>query len=77
MKKLLFSLLFLSACATENPLKDMRFKTVSSGDYTMASWYKITKPEQPVKMSNILTNHRIICYIPDLLRDTFIYLGRT
>ncbi|MGN1091124.1 MAG: alpha/beta fold hydrolase [Alphaproteobacteria bacterium] len=50
MKKLLFSLLFLSACATENPLKDMRFKTVSSGDYTMASWYKITKPEQPVKI---------------------------
>ena len=50
MKKFLILFLLLSACATENPLKDMRFKTVSSGDYTMASWYKITEPKQPVKI---------------------------
>ena len=44
MKKyLLFGLiLFLSACATENPLKKMdNYRTTSSGDYTMAYWYKI------------------------------------
>ena len=50
MKKLLFLFFLLSACATENPLKDMRFKPVSSGDYTIASWYKITQPQQPVKI---------------------------
>ncbi len=51
MKKFLISiLLFLSACATENPLKDLRFQPVSSGDYTVASWYKITKPTQPLKV---------------------------
>ena len=42
--------LFLSACATENPLKDLRFQPISSGDYTVASWYKITKPGLPLKI---------------------------
>lgn len=51
MKKLfVLFLLFLSACATENPLKDLRFQPISSGNYTVASWYKITKPGEPLKI---------------------------
>ncbi len=40
----------LGACATENPLKDLRFQPISSGNYTVASWYKITKPTLPLKV---------------------------
>lgn len=51
MKKLLFLLMFfVVGCATENPLKDLRFQPISSGDYTVASWYKITKAGQPLKV---------------------------
>ncbi|MBP5535034.1 MAG: alpha/beta fold hydrolase [Alphaproteobacteria bacterium] len=51
MKKLfVLCFLFLAACATENPLKDLRFQPISSGDYTVASWYKITKPGLPLKV---------------------------
>lgn len=52
MKKLLVFVLcfFLGACATENPLKDLRFQPVSSGDYTIASWYKIKKPKEVLKV---------------------------
>lgn len=42
--------LFLTACATENPLKNLRFQPVSSGNYTVASWYKITKPGEVLKV---------------------------
>ena len=41
---------FLTACATENPLKNLRFQPISSGDYTVASWYKITKVGEPLKV---------------------------
>ena len=51
MKKLfILCFLFLTACATENPLKDLRFQPISSGNYTVASWYKITKPGLPLKV---------------------------
>ena len=52
MRKILVivCMLFLSACATENPLKDLRFQPISSGKYTVASWYKITKPNLPLKV---------------------------
>ena len=52
MKKWLIFLFVLcvTACATQNPLKEMRFQTISSGDYTLAAWYKITDPGQPLKV---------------------------
>ena len=43
-------LLFLMGCATPNPLKDLRFHPISSSDYTVASWYKITKVGEPLKV---------------------------
>ena len=48
--KALIFCLFLSACATPNPLKDMRFHPISTSDYTVASWYKITKAGEPLKV---------------------------
>ena len=51
MKKIILMMAFLlSACATENPLKDLRFQPISSGKYTVASWHKITKTGSPVKI---------------------------
>ena len=51
MKKLfLIIFLFLSACATENPLKNMRFQPVSSGEYTLATWHKIKEMGSPLKV---------------------------
>lgn len=52
MKKIFVGLfLLLSACATENPLKKMdNYRTTSSGDYTMAYWYKIKETKQPLKI---------------------------
>ncbi len=41
---------FLFACATVNPLKEMRFQPVSTMTYTIASWYKITAPGEPLKV---------------------------
>lgn len=51
MKKgFLFGFLLLCACATVNPLKEMRFQPVPTMDYTIASWYKITAPGEPLKV---------------------------
>lgn len=46
MKKifLCIMLLFLGACASKNPLTDFRFQTVTAPPYVVASWYKIDKP---------------------------------
>lgn len=45
MKKafLCIILLFLGACAPKNPLTDFRFQTVTAPPYVVASWYKIEK----------------------------------
>ena len=40
----------LCACSTVNPLKEMRFQPISTMDYTIASWYKITMPGKPLKV---------------------------
>ena len=48
--KIFILFLFLTGCATPNPLKDMRFQPISSSDYTVASWYKITKTGMPLKV---------------------------
>ena len=51
MKKiLLLGFLLISACATVNPLKEMRFQPISTMDYTIASWYRITQPGEPLKI---------------------------
>lgn len=36
-------MLFLGACAPKNPLTDFRFQTVTAPPYVVASWYKIEK----------------------------------
>lgn len=41
---------FLWACATPNPLKELRFQPISSGNYTLGAWYKITKPGAVLKV---------------------------
>ena len=51
--RILFVLLLslsLFGCATENPLKNLRFQPVTSGKYTVATWFKISKVGQPLKV---------------------------
>lgn len=52
MKKIFYlaMLLFLSGCATRNPLSDFRFQTVTAPPYVIASWYRIEAPGEPVRI---------------------------
>lgn len=51
MKKLLCLLcLFLCACQTANPLKNMRFEQINAGGYTLFSTYRIEQPGAPLKV---------------------------
>lgn len=52
MKKLIyiFSLFFLSACSTQNPLTDFRFQTQVAPPYILASWYNISKIGEPLRI---------------------------
>lgn len=43
-------LLFLSACAPKNPLEGFRFQTVVAPPYVNASWHKITKTGEVLKI---------------------------
>lgn len=46
----IFFLFFLSACAPKNPLGDFRFQTVVAPPYVNASWHKITKTGEVLKI---------------------------
>lgn len=52
MKKIIacFLVLFLSACTAPNPLTDFRFQTLSEPPYVLASWYKIDRPTEPLRV---------------------------
>lgn len=52
MKKIIACLLVLclGACAAKNPLTDFRFQTLSEPPYVLASWYKIDRPAEPLRV---------------------------
>ena len=52
MRKILVILwvLILGACAHKNPLSDMAFQTTMAPPHVVASWYKITRPGEAVKI---------------------------
>mgnify|MGYP003289544023 CR=1 FL=1 len=45
-----FSFLFLSGCATKNPLTDFQFQTLTAPPYVLASWYRIDAPKEPLRI---------------------------
>ncbi len=43
-------ILFLGACSAKNPLTDFRFQAVPASPYVIASWHRIDKPGEPLKI---------------------------
>jgi len=50
MKKFWLFLLLLTACATPNPLKEMRFMPLSANGYTLFATYHISQTGAPLKI---------------------------
>lgn len=52
MRKIFYLMffMFLTGCATRNPLTDFRFQTVTTPPYVIASWYKIEAPGEAVRI---------------------------
>ncbi len=46
----IFLLIFISGCAHKNPLTEFQFQTLTVPPYVVASWYRITEPEMPLRI---------------------------
>lgn len=55
VKKIKTSLLFVffilsTGCAHKNPLTDFQFQTMMAPPYVLASWYRISEPNKPIRI---------------------------